>query len=62
MMQIKRMARSMWGIMPKYARKLFISIMLPRALYAADVWSNPRSEKKKSSRGATKVISQLTSI
>ena len=36
--QIRRIARPAWGITPKYARRLYISIALPRILYAADVW------------------------
>jgi hypothetical protein len=36
--QIRRLARPSWGITPKYTRKLYISVALPRILYAADVW------------------------
>jgi hypothetical protein len=36
--QIRRIARPSWGITPKYARRLYISVALPRILYAADVW------------------------
>ena len=35
--QIKRIARPGWGITPKYARKLFIGVVLPKILYGADV-------------------------
>ena len=36
--QIRRIARPTWGITPNYARRLYISVALPRILYAADVW------------------------
>src|SRR5712691_7014679 len=40
-LQIRRLARPSWGITPAYARRLFISVALPRCLYAVDVWCNP---------------------
>ena len=39
--QIKRAARPSWGITPKYARRLYISVALPKVLYAIDVWCTP---------------------
>jgi hypothetical protein len=36
-MQIKRLMRPTWGITPKYARKLYSSVAIPRALYTVDV-------------------------
>ena len=42
--QIKRIARPGWGITPKYARRLFISVALPRILYGAEVWYTPSGE------------------
>ena len=35
--QIKHIARPGWEITPKYARKLFIGVALPRVLYSADI-------------------------
>jgi hypothetical protein len=37
-MQIRRIVRPSWGIMPKYARHLYIGMALPRILYTMDVW------------------------
>src|SRR5712672_3086240 len=36
--QIRLLTRSTWGITPKHMRKLYISVAIPRILYAADVW------------------------
>jgi hypothetical protein len=36
--QIKRLSGPSWGVTPKYARRLYISVAIPRILYAADVW------------------------
>ena len=39
--QIRRLARPTWGITPNGARKLFVSVALPRILYGIDVWCTP---------------------
>jgi hypothetical protein len=36
--QIRRLTRSTWGLTPKYAKRLYISVAIPWILYAADVW------------------------
>src|SRR6266436_3292925 len=40
-LQIKRATRPSWGITPKYARRLYISVALLRILYGADIWCGP---------------------
>ena len=62
--QVRRIARPSWGITPKYARRLYISIALPRTLYGADMWCGPPRSKNDDQgiRGATKVISQIAKI
>ena len=62
--QIRRIARPSWGITPKYARRLYISVALPRILYAADVWCvAARGERtEKSTLGPAKTTSQMASI
>ena len=62
--QIRRIARPSWGITPKYARWLYISVALPRILYGADVWCGPpgRANNNKGNRGTAKVINQLATI
>lgn len=57
--QIRRIARPSWGITPRYARRLFISVALPRTLYAADVWSCTNKGEIKGQKGTAKVIKQL---
>lgn len=39
--QIKRIAKPSWGVTPKYARRLYIGVALPRILYGAEVWYTP---------------------
>src|SRR5258708_23428351 len=39
--QIRRTARPSWGITPKYARRLFNSVALPKILYGIDIWCGP---------------------
>ena len=39
--QIKRATRTTWGITPKYARRLYIGVALPKVLYAIDIWCTP---------------------
>jgi hypothetical protein len=59
--QIWRMARQDWGVTPKYARRLFISVTLPRILYGADIWCHPLYGKHKDPRiwGSTKATKHL---
>jgi len=54
--------RTGWGITPKYARRLYIRVALPKILYGAEVWCIPLEHAKKGwrNRGSVKVIKQLT--
>jgi hypothetical protein len=38
---IKHIARPSWGVMPKYARHLFIGVALLKILYGTKVWYHP---------------------
>jgi ribonuclease HI len=62
--QIRRLTRPTWGITPKCAKQLFISVALPRILYAADVWCTPSSCEHSGPQavGSAKVTRQITSI
>jgi hypothetical protein len=64
--QIRRIARPTWGITPKYTRHLYISVALPRILYAADVWCVTTQGRGAGAGagmlGPAKAIKQLTSI
>ena len=62
--QIRRIARPTWGITPKYARRLYISVALPKIMYGADLWCHPmqgeRSERK--FKGSARVLKQLATL
>jgi hypothetical protein len=64
--QIRRVTRPGWGITPKYARKLYIGVALPKILYRADVWYMPpparKSDNRKRRKGIVKITKKLTSI
>jgi hypothetical protein len=38
--QIRRVAAPSWGLTPKHARQVYISIAIPRILYTVDVWGS----------------------
>jgi len=59
--QIRRLTRPTWGITPKYAKWLYISVALPRILYAADVWCTPTSCEYPGPKavGSAKVTKQI---
>jgi len=40
-MQIRRLVKPSWGLMPGNARQLYISVTIPRIIYAIDVWCMP---------------------
>ena len=62
--QIRRITKQSWGITPKYARRLYISVALPRTLYAIDLWCSPSRHDLSGPklRGSAKVIGQLTTL
>ena len=60
--QIRRLARPSWGITPTHARRLFISIAIPRYLYAVDVWCNPTKLDETGYPSNAKISKHLTTI
>ncbi len=60
--QIRQIAWSGWGVTPKYARKLYIGVTLPKILYGAEVWYTiaGSAEGERGKGGKVKVIKQLT--
>lgn len=38
MAQIRHAAAPSWGLTPKHTRRLYISVAIPRILYAVDIW------------------------
>jgi hypothetical protein len=65
-LQIKLIARPEWGVTPKYARRLYIGVVLPKILYRAEVWFHPTPAKKQAKyigkRGMVVITKKLTSI
>jgi len=60
--QIKRLTRTTWGLTPGGARKLYISVAIPRILYAIDVWCPLPCSTAVRLRGAAKIVKQLTTV
>ena len=62
--QIRRATRASWGLSPKYARRLYISVAIPKVLYGADIWYPPVSGPKAGPKrqGSVKMIKGLTTI
>ena len=60
--QICRLTKPSWGLTPKGARKLYISVAIPRILYGRDVWCTPIHGKnaKGSRKGSVGHIKKLS--
>jgi len=61
-MQIRRLARPTWGLTPENARRLYISIAIPRIIYVIDVWCAPPYANSKCQRGTVKIIGKVATI
>lgn len=61
-MQIRRLARPSWGLTPENARRLYISVAIPRVLYALDIWCQPPYIDGQRQRGTGKITSKLATI
>jgi ribonuclease HI len=62
--QIKRLTRPTWGLTPGGARKLYVSVTLPRILYGLDVWCTPlhRRNARGSRKGSVNTIKKLATV
>jgi hypothetical protein len=62
--QIRRLARPTWGLTPKGAKKLFVSVALPRILYGIDIWCTPLHGKsaRGGKKGSVNFVKKLTSL
>jgi ribonuclease HI/exonuclease III len=60
--QIRRLTRPTWGATPKHARRLYISVAIPRILYAADVWCAPTDQSELKSTVGANIIKRLTTV
>jgi ribonuclease HI len=63
-MQIRRLTRPTWGLTPKGARKLYVSMALPRIMYGINVWCSPLHGKnvKGSRKRSVNFIKKLTTV
>ena len=57
--QYCRLAKPSKGVSPKYMRRFYISVAIPKMMYATDLFLTPGSQKTKGTKGA---ISKLTRI
>ena len=62
--QIRCLARPSWRITPKHTKCLYISVALPRILYALDVWCTPSDKPIAGPKatGSSRVTKQIISI
>jgi ribonuclease HI len=62
--QIKRVVRPGWGLTLKHARRLYISVAMPRILYGVDVWAPPtrRDSRDDQVRGNRQITDKLISV
>ena len=62
--QIKRLTRPTWGLTPNGARKLFVSVALPRILYGIDVWCTPIHGRNANGcrKGSVAIVKKLASV
>ncbi len=60
--QLRRAVAPSWGLTPKYARKMFVSIAIPKILYAVDVWGVPKpiESLEPHRKGTSRAITKLT--
>ncbi|VDB89214.1 unnamed protein product [Peniophora sp. CBMAI 1063] len=40
-LQVRRLARMHYGVRPKFVRRIYIGVVIPKMLYAVDVWGLP---------------------
>jgi hypothetical protein len=61
--QIRRVAAPSWGLTPRYARKMYSSVAIPKILYAVDIWGMPKAIETTATnkKGTSIAVSKLTS-
>ena len=61
--RIRRAVAPTWGLTPIHKRKMFISVALPKILYAVDVWGIPKPIEGivAHKRGTSGMVTKLTS-
>jgi len=61
-MQIRRVVKPSWGLTPGNARRLYISVAIPRTLYAIDVWCTPPYANRQQQRGTVGITGKVASV
>jgi hypothetical protein len=59
--QIRHVAAPSWGLTPKHAHRLYISVTIPRILHAIDMWGSPLKDRATPSE-AGKVTGQINKL
>lgn len=61
--QIRQAAVPSWGLTPGHTRKMYISVAMPKILYAADIWGAPKPIEGLAThkKGTSTAITRLTS-
>ena len=61
--QIRRVVAPSWGLTPKHMCKMYISISIPRILYATDIWGilKPIKGRATHKKGTSMAIAKLMS-
>ena len=62
--QIQHLTRLTWGLTPKGARKLYVSVALPRILYGINIWCTPMHGRnaKGNRKGSINAIKKLATV
>ena len=62
--QIHRATHPSWGITPKYVKRLYISVALPKVIYVVDIWCTPvhRAEAESRSKGLVAAVKCLAKV
>ena len=61
--RIRRTVAPTWGLIPKHARKMYVSVAIPKILYAVDVWGIPKPMEGTvaNKKGTSSMVTKLTS-
>jgi ribonuclease HI/exonuclease III len=62
--QIKRVVRPEWGLTPKFARKMYTSVAIPRILYGVDIWAPPTrgDNERVQTQSTRRIANKISSV
>ena len=61
-MQIRRLVKPSWGLTPGNARRIYISIAIPRIMYAIDIWCAPPYANGQWQRGTVGITGKVVTV